>query len=292
MKNLLLLTVALSAPIAAAHEADDPLTRPITFKGVEQLLTPQPPVKIWGNTYYVGFGRLSVVLIKTEAGLVLIDGALPQTVATIEANIRQLGYRIEDVKYILNSEAHFDHSAGLAALSRDSGATVLASASGAKALRAGRSGPDDPQYGGLADIPKVKKLRVVRDGEKIRIGEMTITAHATPGHTPGSTSWTWQSCENGRCLNVVYAASLNPISNGTYTFGGKPEAIFRTSIAKVANLPCDVLISSHPDNSGADEKLKQLASNPDAFVGSNACRSFAAKYEQLLDARLAKERGN
>jgi metallo-beta-lactamase class B len=291
MKYLALALLAVS-PLAHAHDhADaDPLLKPIEAPYAEKWLAPQAPLKIHGNTYYVGFGGMSLVLIRTEAGLVLIDGALPQAVPAIEANIRQLGFRVEDVKYILNTEVHFDHAGGIAALARDSGATVLASASGVEALRAGKSGKDDPQFGELHDTPPVTKLRAMRDGETLRLGGTTITAHATPGHTPGSTSWSWQSCENGKCLNAVFVSSLNPISNDTYRFTGKDEPVFRKTLQKVAGLPCDILITAHPEHSGGDDKLKRLANDPAAFVDPNGCRSLAAKYDKIFDARLAKEK--
>jgi metallo-beta-lactamase class B len=292
MKYLLLGLLAATplAPIGLAHAQTDPLTKPIAERQVAQLLTPQAPVKIYGNTYFVGFGRLGVVLIKTDAGLVLVDGALPQTVAAVEANIKQLGFRVEDIKYILNTEAHYDHSGGLAALARDSGATVVASTSGAKALRTGHPDKDDPQFGSLYDVPVPTKLRAVRDSEQIRLGGTTITAHYTPGHTPGSTSWTWDSCDNGTCMHVVFGASLNPISADGFKFDPNVTPIFRKTFQTVANLPCDILIASHPDAAGGDEKLKQLSANPNALVDPTACRAFATKYEKLFDARLAKEK--
>jgi metallo-beta-lactamase class B len=288
MKYVLLSLLAASSP---AWAQQDPLTKPIAEQQAAQLLTPQAPVKIYGNTYFVGFGRLGLVLIKTDAGLVLVDGGLPQSVAAVEANIKQLGFRTQDIKYILNTEVHYDHSGGLAALARDSGATVVASTSGTKALRAGHSDKDDPQFGSLHDTPVPAKLRAVRDGEQIRLGGITITAHYTPGHTPGSTSWTWDSCDNGVCKHVVFGASLNPISADGFKFDPKVTPIFRKTFQTVANLPCDILIASHPDAAGIDEKLKQLPANPDALIDPNACRAFAAKYEKLFDARLAKEKG-
>lgn len=291
MKHLApgLLAVTMLAPVSHAA-APDPLTKPIDSKYAAKWLAPQTPVKIWGNTYFVGFAGMNVLLIKTDAGLVLLDGALPQAAPMIEANIRQLGFRLEDVKYILNTEVHFDHAGGLAALSRDTGATVLASASGVQALRAGKSGKDDPQFDELADIPPVKKLRAVRDGEVVKLGTVAITAHATPGHTPGSTSWTWQSCEGTDCKNVAFVSSLSPISNDTYRYSGAQEPIYRRTIQTVRNLPCDILVTPHPEHSGGDEKIELLPNDPKAFIDPDACKTLAAKFEKTFDERLAKEK--
>jgi metallo-beta-lactamase class B len=285
----------------AATAADDPLTRPIPGEGPSRWNRAQAPVKIHGDTYYVGVAGLSSVLIRSDDGLILIDGALPQSAPLIEANIRRLGFKVEDIKYILNSHAHFDHAGGIPALQRDSGATVVASASGVQGLKLGHAVPDDPQYGyvreGAEAPPVTGATREMRDGEVLRLGGVEITAHDTFGHTPGSTSWTWKSCENGRCLNLVYADSLNSISAPGFHYladatHGDLSARFRASIRKVAALPCDILITAHPDVGGLDRKLQQAQgqAEPNPFVDTQACRAYATRAEAALDARIAEEK--
>lgn len=296
----LALAIALLGTSPAAAAAD-PLTQPISGKWADQWNRPQPPVKIHGDTYYVGVAGLSSVLIRSDDGLILIDDALPQSVPLIEANIRRLGFKVEDIKYILNSHAHFDHAGGIAALQRDSGATVVASASGVQGLKLGHAVPDDPQYGyvqeGAKAPPVTGPTREMRDGDVLRLGGVEVTAHDTFGHTPGSTSWTWKSCEDGRCLNLVYADSLNSISAPGFHYladatHGDLSARFRASIRKVAALPCDILITAHPDVSGLDRKLQQVQpqAGPDPFVDPQACRAYAARAETMLDARIAQEK--
>ncbi|WP_242917073.1 subclass B3 metallo-beta-lactamase [Caulobacter sp. CCUG 60055] len=292
----LLLATTLAASAAGAA-SPDLLTRPIETPFAEKWLRPQAPARIYGDSYYVGFGGLSLVLIQTAEGLILIDGALPQSAAAVEAHVRSLGFRVEDIRYILNTEAHYDHAGGVAALARDSGATVVASPASAAALRAGRVVADDPQAGDIAGFPAIAKIREVRDGEVLRLGGVAVTARFTPGHTPGSTSWTWKSCEGGRCLDMVFAASLNPVSAEGFHFladsrHGDLTAAYRRSIRAFAALPCDVLISAHPDHSGVDDKLRRLAESrsPNPFIDPAACRTYADKYEAVLDARIAKER--
>jgi metallo-beta-lactamase class B len=287
------VAAALLATQAAAHPADDPLTAPIASSYAADWLAAQTPVRIWGETYYVGTAGLSVVLIKTPAGLILIDASLPQGVPAVEANIRRLGFRLTDVKYILVTEPHFDHAGGAAALARDSGAVVVASPPTAKALRVGQVGPDDPQSGSLAAFPAVARVREVGDGQSVTLGGVSVTARLTPGHTAGSTSWTWRSCEAGKCLDLVFAASLNPVSADSFRFSDTQlPAVFRRSGQRIAALPCDILISAHPDNSGMDAKLKAAATNrtPNPFVDPGACRTYAERAGEKLDARLAKEK--
>jgi metallo-beta-lactamase class B len=131
-------------------------------------------------------------------------------------------------------------------------------------------------------------VREVRDGETLRVGDIAITAHFTPGHTPGSTSWTWRSCEGPRCIDVVYADSLNPVSDDAFRF--TPQAAsFRRSIDTVAKLPCDLVVSVHPDFTGIFEKLAKKAPGTHPFIDANGCREYAADAMRLLDKRLAKE---
>jgi metallo-beta-lactamase class B len=257
---------------------------------------PVKPFNIYGNTWYVGVDGLSSVLITSPRGHVLVDGALPQSAPLIEANIKALGFRMEDVKLIVNSHAHWDHAGGIAALQRASGAVVAASASGAASLKSGTHGKDDPQY--YADspvhVPKVARVKVVRDGETVKVGPIGITAHMTPGHTPGGTSWSWTSCEDQRCMNVVYADSLNPISRDGFSFtgkGGRPDisASFAQSIARFAALKCDIVLSAHPN--GVDILGKAAARTPERnpFIDTDGCRTYAAGAARLLDERLARE---
>ncbi len=278
----------MSTAGATQPPADDPLTRPMAVERAKEWLLPLPPERVFDKSYLVGFGGLSVALIDTGDGLVLIDGALPQAAPMILANVRALGFDPKDIKFILSTEPHYDHSGGFAALARDTGATVVASERGAEGLRMGAMAPDDPQlaYGGK--WPEVTRLRVMKDGEVLKLGDTAITAHATPGHTLGSMSWSWNACakEKGAktCKQIVFASSLNPVSADGYRYtsaAGAPfVAGFEKSYRVMDALKCDVLISAHPDNAGAG----RLNDTP------GACRAYAERSRGLLAKRLAKER--
>lgn len=255
---------------------------------------PQKPFRIYGDTYYVGTHGLSAILITSPKGHVLIDAPMAENVAKIEANVRALGFRVEDIRLILNSHAHFDHAGGIAALVRDSGAEVRASAAGARALSRGGDDPDDPQYGGASSYAAVARVSAFADGETLREGPLALTAHLTPGHTPGSTSWTWRSCEGKRCLDLVYADSVTPLTAGAYRYSdpAHPERVadFRRGLKTLAALPCDVLITPHPDASGfLDRVARRDAGEADALVDRDACRRYAEKGSARLDARIAEE---
>ncbi|WP_349322666.1 subclass B3 metallo-beta-lactamase [Asticcacaulis sp. MM231] len=262
---------------------DDPLTRPMAVERAKEWLAPLPPEKIFGNSYLVGFQGLSVALIDTGAGLVLIDGALPQAAPAILANVRELGFDPKDIKFILSTEPHFDHSGGLAALVRSTGATVVASLRGADGLRLGALAKDDPQFDYGGRWPPVTRLRVVKDGEVLKLGRTAITAHATPGHTIGSMSWGWQACEGKTCKSIVFASSLNPVSADAYRYIAPSSAPivrgFEASYRRMDGLACDILISAHPDNAGEGRYNNK----------PGACRSYAERSRKLLAKRLARE---
>lgn len=248
------------------------------------------PFRIFGNAYYVGPKGLSSVLITSDQGHVLIDGDLAESAPLIQANIRALGFRIQDVKYILNSHAHYDHAGGIAALQRMSHATVLAGKAGAEAILHGRGDRSDPQFESGRAFEPAQNVRAVADGETIKVGDIAITAHATPGHTPGGMTWTWQSCAGKNCLDMVYADSLTAVSDDDYRFSDDAahpgvEAAFRRSIATVGGLPCDILITAHPDASGFWDRKASTT-----LIDHTACHRYADKALQAFDHRIANEK--
>jgi metallo-beta-lactamase class B len=290
------LLLALASASPAQPAGDDLLLRPVAPDLAPLWLDRQVPVRVHGATWLVGFTRMNIVLIDSGAGLILIDAGLPQGVPLLEQSIEQAGFHIRDVKLILSSEPHYDHASGLAALARDSGATVLASRAGAAILRAGHSGMEDPQRTTLFPYPPVRPVRAVRDGQPIRLGNVQITAHASPGHTPGSMSWSWTSCDaQTGCAAMVFAASLNSLTDGRYSYADPARRrvvrAFRRTFATIRALPCDILITGHPEHSDGAAKRDRLAAAPDsdAFRVPDACRTLADRYEAAFDARLAQE---
>ena len=252
----------------------------------------QKPFKLYGNSYYVGSKGLSAVLITSPAGHILIDGTVPENAPMIARHVRQLGFKMEDIKLILNSHAHSDHAGGIAELQRISGAQVLGGAATLPTLTDGKARSADPQFGTLSDFPAIPGARGVADGEVVSIGPLAVTAHATPGHTVGGTSWTWQSCDGKRCMQMVYIDSLTAVSADGYKFREHPEIVasLRNSIASVAALPCDIPVTAHPDFIDLLDKLKQQPRKGAlAFVDRGGCRDLAAGATRWLDKRLASE---
>lgn len=250
---------------------------------------PHPPFRIYGNTYYVGMAGVSAVLVDGGSELALIDGGLPQSVEPILANIRALGFDPARISLILLSHAHYDHVGGVNAIQRYTGARVLTSAAAAKSLRRGDLMPDDPQYDQPfkgRSFPAVSNVLAVDGGAEFEVGDSPVRGIFTPGHTPGGMSWTWQACEEGRCLDVVYADSIGPVSVGSYRFTEGLGDEIEKSAKTIADLDCDILLGTHPFVFDMQEKYKQ---GRGAFVDASACKAYAKASLRNLEKRLNKE---
>ena len=249
---------------------------------------PAPPWRIYGNTYYVGTCGISAILITGSDGLILIDSGTEPGAAVVMDNIRKLGFRLNEIAMILHSHEHFDHVGGHAAVQQASGAHVFASPEAADVLRTGKDNPADPQAGMHTPMKPVPVEVIILEGEFVRTENTVVTAIATPGHTPGALSWTWQACEDGTgCNQIVYADSLSPIGSETYRFSDHPEylAAFRAGLDRLTGKPCDILLTPHPSASGM---VARAATG--SLVGGVDCAGYAASIRTRLEAKLAEER--
>jgi metallo-beta-lactamase class B len=247
---------------------------------------PAPAVRVFANTYYVGTCGITSILITGTAGDILVDAGTENGADLVARNIRNLGFRLSDVRILLHSHEHFDHVGGMGRLQQLTGAQRYASTTAAKVFATGTATPDDPQAGINKPFPTARVDHVIRDGEIVRLGNLWLTAVATLGHTPGAMSWHWVSCNGGVCRNIVYADSLSPVSRDDYRFSDHPDYLnaYRASIARIAALDCDILLTPHPS---ASAMIARFASK--SLEDHNGCRDYAAKLTRQLDDRLAKE---
>lgn len=254
---------------------------------------PAAPFRIFGNTWYVGTCGLSAILVTSRAGHVLIDAPMDENVPLIEANVQRAGFKLKDIKYILFSHAHFDHVGGIARLARDTGATVVGRGADAETVERGKGARDDPQFYSAKPFPAFSPVQHIDQG-LVLLGPLALTPVPTTGHTPGSTTWTWRSCEKRRCVQIVYADSLTAISDDDYQYGDDTAhpgyaAAFRASIARIEQLDCDLLITPHPSVSGMWDRFGPHPTAP--VIDPAACHNLAVRAGKALDARLAKEAG-
>jgi len=248
---------------------------------------PAPPSRIFGNSWYVGTCGISVLLITSREGHVLIDGGPAAAAALVAANIERLGFRPTDVRWIVSSHEHDDHVGALAELKRLTGARVAAIRAAAASLSTGKPAANDPQRAVVHDFAPIAIDRILSDGDRLRLGPIDLTVRSTPAHSPGSASWTWTSCET-RCRKIAYADSATAISGDAYRFTDHPDRVAgaRAGLSRIGRLPCDILVTPHP---GASELFARMGGR--APLGDrNACRHYAEAAGARFAARLAEER--
>lgn len=274
----------------AAHAADAPPGKACADDAGWN--DPATPLRIYGNTWFVGTCGISALLVTSDAGHILIDAATPQAGPQILANIRALGFKPEDVRAIVFSHEHYDHAGSLAELQRATGAPVYARAPAVGTLKRGTPDRSDPQLEVSEPIAPVERVVTLADDGVVRVGPLALNAVASPGHTPGGTSWTWRSCEGDACHQMVYADSLTAISDDVYRYSDEQAhpgyvAAFRDTLARIASLDCDVLVTPHPSASQLWSRIGPGARAPLSDTG--ACRAYADTATQRLDKRLADE---
>ena len=235
---------------------------------------PVAPFRIVGNVYYVGASDVTSYLITTPRGHIVLDGGFAETAPMIVANIRKLGFDPADVRLILNSHAHLDHAGGIAELRRITGAKFLASAPDTAQLA--RGGTDDPQFGNRFLFPPAPPDQLIRDNQRITLGRTTLTAHITPGHTRGCTTWTMRA--GGR--DVVFLCSATAPSE--YRLTPDVVADYRRTFAILRSLPCDVFLGSH----GGFFDLKGKVGHPGRFIDPAGYKAHIDALEASLNKRV------
>jgi metallo-beta-lactamase class B len=276
----LLATLALALTLASPAAAYDK----------QEWTEPQAPFHIVGDVYYVGSKGLAAYLITSPQGHVLIDGTVAENAPMIEANIRKLGFRIEDVKILLNSHAHNDHAGGLAQLKTDTGAALWASPGDRWALEHGRPRGDNP----INQIPwpAVKVDRPLHDGEVIHLGPIALNTVFTPGHTPGCTSWTLETLEGGQTYHVLFPCSVTVAGNVLVGNKAYPTIVtdYRRTLDRLeAFNGAEIVLTAHPevtDVLGRHEA--QLLGDPDPWSDSGQLVYILNAASDELDKALGK----
>lgn len=279
--RVLLVILALLVPPKLSRAQADPEMRAMN--------RPVPPFHLIGNIYYVGASDVTSFLIVTHAGDILLDGGFVQTAPQIEANIRKLGFGLSDVKILLDSHAHYDHAGGLAELKRLTGAQFAAMEGDAAVLA--RGGRGDFYFGDRLTFPAVKPDRVIRDGDTVTLGGVTLTAHLTAGHTRGCTTWTMTTEDRGKPLRVVFVGSMSVLSG--YRLVGKESypgmtADYEHSFRVLRSLPCDVFLGAHGQFFNLTAKREALARSPkeNPFTDPAGYRAYVDDAQRAFEAAL------
>jgi metallo-beta-lactamase class B len=252
---------------------------------------PVKPYRVIGNIYYVGASEVTSFLIVTPKGHILLDSGFFETVPQIRHNVTELGFRLADIKIILNSHAHYDHAGGLALLKELTGAKLMVSEADTELLA--RGGKGDFHFGDRLSYSPVTTDRILRDGDKVELGGITMIAHLTPGHTKGCTTWTMTVNEGRKPYDVVFVGSSTVpgyrlVDNQEYP---TIAADYERSFSVLKELPCDVFLASHGSFYSMLEKARLLAQgakrNP--FIDPRGYRTFVAKSEKAFRDELRRQ---
>jgi metallo-beta-lactamase class B len=252
--------------------------------------TPTEPFKMIGNVYYVGTDGLASYLITSPQGHILVDTVMPGETSQIKASIEKLGFKITDIKYLLNTHAHIDHTGGLAEMKQASGGRLVAGDAD-KSLLEGGYYPGAEDDTALA-FPPVKVDRTVREGDTVTVGDVTLTARETPGHSPGCTSWAFSVKDGDATRSVLIFCSGTVALN---RLGADPTysgivTDYRKTFARAKDMKVDVLLAPHPEMYRMQDKRAMLSDGaPNPFVNPGEFNAYAATLAKAFEDALAKQ---
>jgi metallo-beta-lactamase class B len=255
--------------------------------------TPFPPHHIAGNLYYVGSEDLTSYLIVTPQGSILINSGFDENVPLIEKSVAQLGFRFADIKILLISQGHNDHCASAALVKKLTGARYMVMDADVPVVESG--GKEDFHYGTDKTMwfPQTKVDRVLHDGDTVKLGDVVLTAHLTPGHNKGTTTWTMDEVEGGRTLHVVIVGGTT-VNPGYKLVGNKayPEiaADYHHGFQVLKSLPCDIFLGAHGGYYAMKEKYERWQrGDHNAFIDPEGYKSYIADRERAFEAELKRQ---
>lgn len=295
MQKLLTAALILTLPAITLAQGTDPTDARAVKLLFDSWKLPIAPRTLIGNIHYVGSAGVSVFLITTPQGHFLIDTGFEENVIMAQKGIKQLGFKVSDIKYILSSHTHNDHTGGHASMKKLTGAAVVSSAEDARILESGGMEDFSPFIKEMMRYTPIKPDRIVADGDQVKLGDVTMTAHLTPGHTKGATTWTMQVKDGDKLLNVVFFSSTS-ISRGTKLVGNKdyPRITedFEATYEKLKELPCDVWFAPHGGAFAMTNKFAQQdrTPSPNPFIDPDGWKRNLASQERTFREQLATER--
>ena len=284
------IAVALVALLSLGGIAQAQTVKDLLAAMLVKWNAPTEPFKMIGNVYYVGTDGLASYLITSPQGHILVDTVMPESTSQIKANIEKLGFKITDIKYLVNTHAHIDHTGGLAEMKQASGAQMVAGEADKPLLEGGYY--PGAQEDEALKFPPVKVDRTVREGDKVTIGDVTLTARETPGHSPGCTSWEFAVKDGDATRSALIFCSGTVALNrlvGNPTYSGI-VADYKKTFARAKDMKVDVLFAPHPEMYKMAEKRAKLGEgSPNPFVNPGEFNAYAATLEKAFEDALAKQ---
>jgi metallo-beta-lactamase class B len=261
---------------------------------LQTMNRPFPPFRVIGNISYVGASDTAVYLVTTPEGHILINSGFAETLPLIRESLHKLGFRLEDVKVLLACHAHLDHVGGHAAIRRLTGAKIVMSRQDAEVLARGGRGDFLPTRDDVVDYPPARADRIVEDGQTVELGGLVLTAHLTPGHTRGCTTWTMTVDDAGTRRDVVFHGGTTILPGVRLVDNPKYPAIvadYERTFRVLEGLPCDVFLAPHGSQFGLVDKHRRLEAGeqPNPFIDPEGYRSFVKAAHDAFNRQLGRK---
>jgi len=281
--TVLLMLICVSAGAQAGQSA------PATGAG---FLDPFPAHHVIGNVYFVGSKGLGIYLVSTPHGHILINAGLEDSVPMIQHSVEEVGFRFSDIKILLISHAHFDHDAGAARIKQLTGAKYMVMDSDVTVVESG--GKKDFFYAHTPGMiyPAAKVDRVLHEGDTVSLGDSVLTAHLTPGHTKGCTTWTMKVHENGQSYDVVIVGSpnvnegYNLVNNAAYP---QISSDYEKTFAVLRALHCDVFLGAHGSYYDMESKHARMGAGANPFIDPKGYQEYVKDREHAFRVELARQ---
>jgi metallo-beta-lactamase class B len=256
---------------------------------------PMKPFRIIGNIYYVGMTGISSFLITTPEGHVLLDTGFETSVPRIRDSVQQLGFKLTDIRILLNSHAHLDHCGGHARMKQLTGAQIVMSKADAALLAGGGTNDFTPYSPDMKGYSPATADQLIQEGETVSLGGSTLVCHLTPGHTKGCNTWTMDVREKGKVYHVLFFGSTTVLEGVSLVNNPKYPQIaddYLATFAKLRSLPCDVFLAPHSgffDLPGKRERMLK-GETPNPFIDGRGYRAFIQNSEKAFRKQLEAER--
>jgi metallo-beta-lactamase class B len=276
----------MAAAVSLGAQAQTPAATPAS----PDYLAPFPAHHVIGNVYFVGSKELGIYLVTTPEGHILINAGLEASVPMIQQSVEKLGFHFRDVKILLVSHAHSDHDAGASRIKELTGARYMVMGADVAVVESG--GKEDFAYGKRADMlyPATKVDRVLHDGDTVTLGKTVLTAHLTPGHTRGCTTWTMKVQDGGKTYDVVIVGSpnVNPgyelVENAAYPQIARD---YEKTFTVLKSLHCDIFLGAHGNYYDMEKKYARISGGTNPFIDPEGYKNYVSEREQAFRRELA-----
>ncbi|MDY5932011.1 MAG: MBL fold metallo-hydrolase [Candidatus Ornithospirochaeta sp.] len=248
------------------------------------------PFRIAGNLFFAGDSNVSVFIISTEEGLIMIDTGYATAQAYLIDSIYQLGFDPRDIRIILHSHGHHDHIGATRLLKALSGAELCLGWRDAEMFRTRPELALCSLIEPFADVELFDVDRELHDGDIIRLGGTEILALETPGHSEGCMSYFLTVTEDGKEYRVGLfgGAGLNTMTKDFYSQYGVSgyRKEFKASLSRIIDMDVDIALGTHCGQFEFADRMKRVNEDRNPFIDSTLWRRSLEKRLRMFTERL------